>query len=364
MNFIPLEYYNVIFHYLVLFVVLITFFRSNQTSLDDKSNIKTINSFGYILLIILLLYTGFRPISYQFGDMMNYSFQFADFQNGDLPVFKKDILFEWLMYFFSSFSSANFFFFFCAVLYITPLYFFSKKVFKEYWFYSFLILIASFSFWAYGTNGIRNGIATSIFLFAFCQRNIFFKILFIATAVLIHQSIYIVLLAYVLTLIHKNNKTYFFFWLLSIPVSIVIGSVIQNVFLNIGFGDKSDFEGYIGAFDQDSEGVVLKLGFRWDFLIYSASAVFAAWFYIYKKKFNDLFYIQLVNIYLTINAFWILVIRANYSNRFAYLSWFMMGIIIIYPLIKVKLYKNQHQVIGLIIMGYCLFSFLLNVILA
>ncbi len=363
MNFIPLEHYNAIFHYLVLFAVLITFFRGNQISLDDKSNIKTINSFGYILLIILLLYTGFRPISYQFGDMMNYSFQFEDFQNGDLPVFKKDILFEWLMYFFSSFSSANFFFFFCAVLYIVPLYFFSKKIFKEYWFYSFLILIASFSFWAYGTNGIRNGIATSIFLLVFSQRNILFKILFLTIAVLIHQSSYIILIAYLLTLVHKNNKTYFFFWLLAIPVSIAIGSVIQNFFLNIGFGDKSDFEGYIGAFDQDSEGVVLKLGFRWDFIVYSASAVFAAWFYIYKKKFNDLFYIQLVNVYLTVNAFWILVIRANYSNRFAYLSWFMMGIIIIYPLIKVKFYKNQHQVIGLIILCYCLFSFILNVIL-
>ena len=39
-------------------------------------------------------------------------------------------------------------------------------------------------------------------------------------------------------------------------------------------------------------------------------------------------------IYLTANAFWILVIRSSFSNRFAYLSWFLMAIIIFYPFFK------------------------------
>ena len=148
-----------------------------------------------------------------------------------------------------------------------------------------------------------------------------------------------------------------------IPISLVLGNVLEGFFLNLGLGQKEDIQGYLGEFDEDSENVVLKVGFRWDFLVYSASAVYAAWFFIYKKKFNDLLYSQFVNIYLTANAFWILVIRANFSNRFAYLSWFMMGLIIIYPLLKVKFYNNQNQVIGLILLVYCFFSFLLNFIL-
>jgi len=97
-------------------------------------------------------------------------------------------------------------------------------------------------------------------------------------------------------------------------------------------------------------------------LFYSAFGVFAGWYFIYKKRFEDPFYNQLLNTYLICNGFWILVIRANYSNRFAYLSWFMMGLVIIYPVLKKQLFKNQHWVIGKIIFAYFLFTYLMNVI--
>ncbi len=363
MSFVPLEYYNQIYHIFIFFVVFIVFIKSFGDKLNARSNINSTNLFGLFLFFVVLFYMGFRPISYQFGDMGSYAKQFQEFKSGIIPTFKKDILFEYLMYFFAQFTNANIFFFFCAFLYVYPLFIISKKLFKEYWFYSFLILLASFSFWAYGTNGIRNGFATSIFLLAICQKRIVFKIVFLAFAVLTHQSLYIPVLAYILTVFYKNNKTYFIIWLMVIPISLVLGNVLEGFFLNLGLGQKEDIQGYLGEFDEDSENVVLKVGFRWDFLVYSASAVYAACFFIYKKKFKDLLYSQFVNIYLTANAFWILVIRANFSNRFAYLSWFMMGLIIIYPLLKVKFYNNQHQVIGLILLVYCFFSFLLNFIL-
>lgn len=32
--------------------------------------------------------------------------------------------------------------------------------------------------------------------------------------------------------------------------------------------------------------------------------------------------------------FWVLVIRANFSDRFAYLSWFMYALVMMYPLLE------------------------------
>ena len=120
---------------------------------------------------------------------------------------------------------------------------------------------------------------------------------------------------------------------------------------------------YLGSFNQASEGVELVAGFRWDFLLYSASGVFAGWYFIEKKGFQDALYQRLFNTYLIANGIWILIIRANYSNRFAFLSWFLLGLVIIYPLLKSKIFSRQHVVIVRIVFIYFSFCYLMNVIL-
>jgi tetratricopeptide (TPR) repeat protein len=106
-----------------------------------------------------------------------------------------------------------------------------------------------------------------------------------------------------------------------------------------------------------------SLGFRWDFLLYSATGVFAGWYFIFVKKIEDKLYIQIYNIYVLVNAFWVLVIRASFSNRFAYLSWFLLGVVIIYPLLKKQIFEKQHVLIGRIIFLYFAFTYVLNVLL-
>lgn len=101
-------------------------------------------------------------------------------------------------------------------------------------------------------------------------------------------------------------------------------------------------------------------GFRYDFLAYSAAAVYTGWYFIFKKKYNDKIYINLYNTYLICNAFWILVIRANFSNRFAYLSWFMMGLVIIYPFLKKEFFINHHLLVGKVLTVYFLFTYLME----
>ena len=121
---------------------------------------------------------------------------------------------------------------------------------------------------------------------------------------------------------------------------------------------------YLAGENVQGQDIALKIGFRWDFLLYSATGVYAGWYYIIKHKFNDAFYTRMFNIYLFANAFWILIIRAAYSNRFAYLSWFLLGLIIVYPLIKQQFLKNQSQKLAIILAIYFAFTFFMNLILA
>ena len=344
-------------------IVFIVYFKSKTSNIDDKSNLIFINFFGLINLSLIILHIGLRPISsFYFTDMGTYAQSFRAYASGSQVDKIGDIYFNYFMKWCSSVMSIDAFFFLCALLYVIPLYYATKTLFKQYWFYSFLMLVISLSFWSYGTNGIRNGIATSLFLLAITRKNKYFLILFIIIAGMCHKSLYIPIIAFLITNYYKNIKNILIFWVICIPLSLALGSFWENFFLKFGFGDEERLSGYLSG-NQDTLDIAVKTGFRWDFLLYGFIAVFAGWYFIFKKKFNDPIYNRIYSTFLIVNAFWILVIRANFSNRFAYLSWFMMGIVIIYPFLKNQFFNKQYEIISKIIVAYFIFTFVMNVIL-
>jgi hypothetical protein len=360
---VPIQSYVVVY-YNILFVLTVLFaLYSSSSSLATYGSLRISKVYGVLTLIVVLLFMGLRPLSHRFGDMVIYNIQFNNFKNGADLTLKKDVLFEYFTYFMSRIGDADLFFFTCCLLYVIPLYFFSKKVFQDYWGFAFFMLVISFSFWSYGTNGIRNGIATSIFLFGISRNNKILSIALVLLSLSVHKSLIIPSTAYFIVLFLNNPRLYFYFWLISIPLSLLLGSLFSSLFLSLGLVEEDRVNVYLGEFDQAAEAVKLKVGFRWDFLLYSASGVFVAWYFIFKKNFQDLFYNKIVSIYLIANAFWIIVIRANYSNRFAYLSWFLLGIVIIYPYLKVQFFKNQNRIIAAISLAYFAFTYLLEVVL-
>lgn len=353
-SFIPAELYTYVFYYLLLALSLVIYSRSLTVEIDSESNIKVISVLNKVLLAFVVLFMGLRPFSKHFGDMVIYAQTFLDYKSGERMHDAKDYLFDFYLIWTSEFLSVEMFMLLCALLYVGFLWVACKKIFREYAFYAFFALVVSFSFWAYGTNGIRNGIATSLFVFALTRDRLFIKILLILAAVGFHKSMFLPAGAYLLTLVFKNPKHYFRAWFAAIPLSLVAGGFWERL-----FADFMEDERTAAYLTQQVE----TTGFRWDFLLYSASAVYAAYYYIYKKEYRDPLYLTLVNIYLAANAFWILVIRANFSNRFAYLSWFLIALVIFYPLLKVKIVHNQHRVLANILLAYFAFTFLMNVIL-
>jgi hypothetical protein len=360
-DFVPIEYYTPIYYYVLLLVVVILFLKSKTIPINAKENLKFQKILVVIVLFFTVFYMGLRPISGPyFGDMGTYAQYFERFQMNESVNFNGDVVFNAFMKFCSSIMSVKFFFLVCTLLYVLPLWFACKKWFGAYATYAFLALIISFSFWAYGTNGIRNGIATSLFVYALSKDKIIFKVLLVFLAVGTHNSLLIPTAALVITYFYKNTKYFFYGWLLAIPISLVSSGFWESLFAGL---IENDRVGYLTAGNVNND-TFSSTGFRWDFLFYSAAAVYCAYFFIFKKKFVDETYNRLVGVYLISNAFWILCIRANFSNRFAYLSWFLMGIIIVYPFLTKIQIKKQHQVLGMALLAYFGFSFLMNVILA
>lgn len=97
--------------------------------------------------------------------------------------------------------------------------------------------------------------------------------------------------------------------------------------------------------------------FRFDFLLYSAMPVLMFWYVTVKRNFKDRTYNLIAITYILANSFWVIIIRASQSNRFAYLSWFIYPLVIAYPLLHFNIWKNQDQKAAIILLLYAGFTF-------
>ncbi|MFQ9022144.1 MAG: hypothetical protein ACLR6J_14180 [Parabacteroides merdae] len=101
-------------------------------------------------------------------------------------------------------------------------------------------------------------------------------------------------------------------------------------------------------------------GFRWDFLLYSAMPMWLGWYGSEEK-------ISLIAIFVVVayilavlaNAFWVMLIRASYSNRFAYFVLVHVPVVLAYPFVDIADLERLWKKVGTDIMGYILH--LLNV---
>jgi len=342
--------------------VLLTFFytlgSSGWSSRDKAFNTTSANLLFWFLIIII----GLRPLSWVFGDMGTYAHYFHDMQIDGQITSSGDWGFYILMLVLSKLVSVQLFFLILVVLYIYTLYKACKRLFPNYYYYAFLFLVSSFSFFTYGTNGLRNGLATSFFILGLSYANSrVLRWFWFLLAWSFHSSLVLPIGAYILASIYQNTKVYLSFWLLSIFMSLAMGSFWENLFMRFGLNFSNRVGDYFTEKDlyQDSFS---STGFRWDFLLYSALPIYVAYYFIFKRDFRDKFYTKLVNMYLITNVVWILVIRASFTNRFAYLSWFMMGLVIVYPFLKKVYWKDQYMRMGLVLVLYYSFTYFMNVI--
>ncbi len=312
---------------------------------------------AYALLFIIIV--GFRPISNAFGDTTVYARGYNDFSSvTEIITFERDSLFYFLMWLCSQFISVNWFFFIIEILYIVPMALACYRLLKNNADIGLLFCFAAFSFFSYGVNGIRNGVACSFVFLAltFIRGSSLDKTICAFLSLIaysFHASAALPIVCMLAAHFIRKPNFMFYFWLLSIIVSLIAGNTVANFFANLGFDDRiSDY-----IHPEIEEDLYTETSFRWDFLLYSAAPILLGWYYVFKKNVYNSTYLLLLGTYIYANAFWIMVIRAEFSNRFAYLSWFLYPIVIAYPLLKLKIWpKTQGQKTALIMLAHLAFT--------
>ena len=313
----------------------------------------------YIYALVFIVVVGLRPISPAFGDTVNYANIYESYsQIAEQITSSRDSLFYISMWFCSHHMNITTFFLIVEFLYTVPLFWGCIRLLKKNADIGMLFCFAAFSFFTYGVNGLRNGVALSLVFLAitFIQGNSFEKVfcsLLSVLAIAFHASAALPVVCMIGSSIIKNHKLMFYFWGLSIVISLIAGNAVANLFASIGFDDR--LSDYIHADNQGGRYTVTT--FRWDFLLYSTMPILLGWYVIFKKRVINSTYRLLLGTYIFANAFWIMVIRAEFYNRFAYLSWFLYPIVLAYPLLKLKIWpKTQGQKTAIIMMAHLAFT--------
>lgn len=184
------------------------------------------------------------------------------------------------------------------------------------------------------------------------------QIFFMGIAILFHASVILPIIAYVICHIYKNTKVLIALWLIMIPISYFLGSQIDVIMQKIALLGDSGVDRTQNLFANELDGRSMVRGYRLDFILYSGIPILFGYIYIYKKRVKDVIYNQLFNVYLMSNIAWLFFIYAAFTNRIAYLSWFLMPVVMLYPLLKYRIIKKQNILIGCLIIGTLTFTLL------
>lgn len=314
--------------------------------------------------VVMALWLGFRPIFGYFGDTGNYARIYFGTEVASIAMdWKGEWIWQWLMILCKSIGlSASGFFTVVSSGYILSALWAVRRFMPSSPMLGMLFVWSSLMFFTFGTNGIRNGLACHLILLAmsFLLEGKYVPGITLCLAAFgIHRSTMLPIAAIFAGLfVIKKVKFALYFWIASIVVSLAAGGTVTNFFSSLGFDDR--MSSY--ATNDEYEDLFSKTGFRWDFLLYSAMPVLLAWYVTVKRNIQDNWYNVICIAYCLCNAFWVMVMRASFSNRFAYLSWFMYPIVIAYPLINMPVWDDQDRKTGQILLAYCGFTLFMQII--
>ena len=371
-EFVAPYYYNVTYYFTFLILTWLTILyyvgSGGQKVLRSEGGSLT-QTLAFVCTVFFIFYLGLRPVARDFGDMPLYAYNYEIMAEDIMGVNYEAMGFhsEWFWRNIGIFCAhmgfnVNEYFFLIEMGYLGGMFICSMMLMRKNLWLSMLFFFTGFSTYSYGTNGIRNGLACSIVLVAMClliekntiKRLLSFLLMFLALG--IHRSTMLPSAAAIATVyVVKDTKWAFRFWLISIALSLTVGPLVEQVFVALGFDERMTT---YGQYDTERQAEIFShTGFRWDFLIYSSGPVAMIWYVTRYRRFTDIGYTMFANTYLLCNAFWIIVIRADFSNRFAYLSWFIYSVVLTYPLLRMNLWKDQDRKTAIILFLYSAFLF-------
>lgn len=343
--------YATIISILAYSVSIKSFLGIGRTEYYGSNDIKLV-----IFLVLIALFIGTRPVSDVWIDMPRYYWHFYDYlyywENGNLLdnlAHPTELGFQ-LLAIISGYISDD------AIVYFTVIsfgyvffpYFALKNFQVNETFVGMLFLMSTMSYLNMGTNVLRHGYAAALTILAFSflvkdKRSQKYGCLCCLGAVVTHTSMLLpIALFFLIRRFDVSLNKIITFWLICIPISFAIGNTLAN-YMNMFEFIADRFEGYI---TEDTE---YKIGFRWDFLIYSAIPICSSLYIIKRYQIRDWICLLITKTYIAANAFWILVIRMQYTDRMAYLSWFMYGLLLFYPTTFIPSESEKRKWVGFLL---------------
>lgn len=315
---------------------------------------KTQTLFPALALAALMIFRlGCLPIGWGFSyDRENYAngFLFIKQFGYHFSFDGKDPLWGVIMQAISFFGDAEFFFICQSAIYIGVYFFACRRFARNNVYWLLIASVASLAFTTYGVNTIRAGIAIA-FIFAglsFKDKKIVMYAFFVCS-LLVHLSMIIPISMLLISSRYNETKLYVYVWVVALVLSFVVGNTFNSIFSTFIEDDRTAY--------LTQHNASYKQGFRWDFVVYSLAPIIVGGYYIIKRKYHDKFYLMMFNAYILTNSFWVLVIRANFTDRFAYLSWFMMPIVLVYPLLQRDApVKRPNYWLAIILLGEAAFK--------
>lgn len=340
----------------------------------SKNNAKRMlrgNNTNYVLLFVfvafLILVIGHRPPSAHFGDSYLYRHMYNMYKTGGMSYAQGEG--DWLYYYLQQVCSqvmdVEGFFTIVSAGYFGFMLIASIRIFKNNAWGGMIFLLGAFSTYSYAVNGIRNGLACSITILALSyavlhKRGITIAAVLMFFAVGIHKTTALPAVCFVAAFFMRSTKNAIYFWIFSIFLNLVAHGAVESFFTGLGFDDRmTTYTQQTAEYAQ-----INKSGFRPDFLLYSAMPIWLAYYVLVKRGIKNTTYSLIANTYIYANSFWVMMMQVSFSNRFAYLSWFILPIVLAYPCLRMNVWGDkQGQNAAKIMLAHSAFTFLMNYII-
>lgn len=325
------------------FVTLMTIMLANKYSRYTNSRLEShwavspINALT--VCVIFVFFIGLRPVSGVFVDMRNY-WHVYNMLWGNRFVFDwnaENLIFDNLIRWFAGARiNITYFFLIIAAINFGSLLIACRRLFPKDTLYAFIIYLGAFSTFSYATNGIKAGAAASIFLCALAYKDKWWlSLIFLWISLGFHHSMTLPITAFLICWFVRNPRLYLTIWCASVVISALHISFFQEIFASMA--DERG-AGYLGE-----DAGVSYVGFRPDFILYSAAPVILGYWVIKTKGYRSKLYDTMYCTYLLTNSVWMLCMYANFTNRIAYLSWLMLPIVLIYPFFDKPFMRHQYS---------------------
>lgn len=354
--------YQPVYLILVTLLTIITSIKYFQYSSNRISGKENQPIFGSLLICLFFaIFIGLRPVHGVFMDMLGTAQLWwgGYFDEGvfSFSLNRENFLYDNMRVFLCTAGvSVEMFFLLMAIIYFFCAYFACKRLFPKDTLLAFLVLLGAFSTFSYGTNGVKAGAAASIFLLAISyQDKPIISFLLAVVSWGMHHSMIMVLCSYIAVFFVRNPKYYFALWIFTFLIAAAHITIFQEF-----FGSMADDQGQSYLLGEEGEDLAtIGTGFRIDFILYSALPIFIGVVAIFRKKIQSLTYRMILNLYLMTNSIWLLCIHAHFTNRIAYLSWFLYPIVLIYPFVNEKWSESQYKTLGLVAGGHLAFTIMM-----